>query len=70
MWWIINIGGLNASWHYSYLESNSILNNTLCPILVGIFLVNILLKVVFAFGPPRRRGGFGSGDGSGDIGDC
>jgi len=84
MWWIINIVGLFSAWHYTDLQSGSVFQSTICPLLIGVFLIGLLIKVVFALGPDGGRGGhggdgdsgffggFGSGDGGcgGDGGDC
>lgn len=63
MWWIINIVGLVGSWYYSSLESESILQNTICPILVAVFLIGIVVKIVLALGPAGGHGGDGGGGG-------
>ncbi len=66
MWWILNIAGLISSWYYTNLESESTFQNTICPILVGIFIICLLVKFVFALGPDSSRGAHG-GDGGGGF---
>lgn len=80
MSWVLNIAGLVASWYYTDLESESSVQNMLCPILVTVFLIIILVKFVLLLGPKSGRGGddggsfggfggdgnWGGGDGGGD----
>jgi apolipoprotein N-acyltransferase len=77
VWWMINIFGLLISWYYTDLVSDSTFQSTICPILVGLFLIGFLIKIVLALGPESRDGGgffdgFGSGDGGcgGDGSGC
>lgn len=81
MWWIINIVGMLLSWHFTDLNSSSILENKVFPIMVGGFLIGLVIKLVLALGHSNGRGTngedggfFGSfGDGGGDCGgggDC
>ncbi|MES9942975.1 MAG: hypothetical protein ABW104_05585 [Candidatus Thiodiazotropha sp. 6PLUC2] len=72
--WLVIVVGLYLSWNFTELESASSLQNTLCPILVFLFLIALLVKIVFLMGPSSGRdvgsggGGFFGGDGGG--GDC
>jgi uncharacterized membrane protein YgcG len=68
MWWIINIVGLGASWHFTDLESESAFQSITSPILIGVFLIGLLIKIVFALGPDSGRGGHGSDGGGGFFG--
>ena len=82
MWWIINVIGLIASWHFADIESASTLQSTICPIFVGIFLLGLIIKIVFVFAPGGSHGGHsgcsgggffdsffdGGGDGNGSCG--
>lgn len=76
MWWLIIFGGLAAAWHFTSITSESVFQNTVCPIFVFIFLISSLLKVVIALGPENGKGGhgggffdgFSGGDGGGDGG--
>ncbi len=67
MSWIINILGLLASWYFTDIESDSVLQGIICPIFIGVFLISIVVKVVFLLGPDSGRGGSG-GDGGGFLG--
>lgn len=72
--WLVIVIGLAASWSYTALESPSTFQNTVCPLLVTVFLISLLLKVVFLMGPSSGRGGHGGdcggfgGSGGGDCG--
>lgn len=84
MWWLINLFGLLVTWHYTDLESDYTLLNTICPLLVGLFSIGLLIKVALTLNTDSRRishvdgggggisGGFGGGDGGcgGDGGGC
>ncbi len=62
--WLFTLGGLTLSWLYTDLNSELFFYNTLCPILVALFLVVLLVKVVLWLGPKNGSGG-GGGDGGG-----
>ncbi len=62
--WFVGLIGLLASWHYTDLDSPSFLQSTLCPLLVGVFLIMLLIKIVFRLGGGSATGGTGS-DGGG-----
>lgn len=79
--WLITSVGLCLAWIYTDLESESSLYSTVCPILVGVFLMTLAVKIVLLLGPENAKGdggsfggsgGFGSGDGGcgGDGGGC
>lgn len=69
MWWIVNTTGLLFSWYFTDLESNSVFQNTVCPVLIGVFLIGLLVKVVFLLGSDSGRGGRGGDGGGGFSGD-
>lgn len=65
--WLIRLSGLAISWHYTDLESAITFQNTICPILVAVFLMSVLIKVVAMMGP-SGKGGSGGSDGGGFFG--
>jgi len=66
--WLVIIVGLIACWNLTDLDSPSGFQNLFCPLMLGVFLIALLVKVVFLIGPGSGRGGHG-GDGGGG-GDC
>lgn len=75
--WLIRIIGLVVSFYYTDLESKSLIDGVLCPILFAMFLIALALKLVVFLGPGQGGSGggggffdgFGGGDGGGD-GSC
>jgi hypothetical protein len=70
--WLVIIVGLMGSWHYTDLESGSGFQGVFCPIMAGLFLIVLLVKIIALPGPAgNSRGGDGGGfmgDGSGGDG--
>ncbi|MBB3169439.1 hypothetical protein [Simiduia aestuariiviva] len=62
--WLITIIGLLGAWYYTDLASKSNFYGVLCPILAGLFLVILIVKIVAMIGPENGRG---SGDGGGGF---
>lgn len=72
--WIIIILGLLGSFHYSDLESQSVLYTRVCPVLVAVFLIALLVKVISSGRAHKGAGGSYSDGGDsgwffGDSGD-
>lgn len=73
--WLVIIVGLVGSWHYTDLASESVFHSAFCPIMVGLFLIALLVKIVALLGPASNSrigdsGGFGGDGGSGGDGGC
>lgn len=70
--WVITLLGLGLSWHFTDLSSEASLQNTICPVLVGIFLIITLFKLVTksSGGSSGSGGGGFSGDFDGGDGGC
>lgn len=70
--WVITLLGLGLSWHFTDLSSEASLQNTICPVLVGIFLIITLFKLVTksSGGSSGIGGGGFSGDFDGGDGGC
>jgi apolipoprotein N-acyltransferase len=69
--WIITLSGLGLSWHFTDLESGIFLQNVVCPILVGLFLIIALVKASTHLSSGRSSGDSGGFfDGFGGDGGC
>jgi hypothetical protein len=77
--WLIIILGLIGSWQYTDMESSSVFQSVFCPLMVGLFLIALLIKIVILLGPDNNghggdgggfTGGFGGDEGSGGDGGC
>lgn len=73
--WILILGGLAASWHFTDLSSPETFSGLVAPVLIGFFLIALLVKIVFMGSTSGRSNGdsgsyFGGfdGDGGGDCG--
>ncbi len=66
MRWVLTILGLVASWYYTDISSSSILQNTVCLVLVALFSVGLILNIVLSFSLGSASGSnrFGSSTGS------
>lgn len=64
--WFIALLGLGLSWHFTDLSSEASLQNTICPVLVGIFLIITLVKLIA--NPSGSSSGSGGGGFFGDFG--
>ena len=61
MRWVLTIFGLVSSWYDTDISSSSVLQNTVCPVLVALFSVGLILNIVLSFT-------LGSGSGSNRFG--
>ena len=64
--WLVIILGLIGSWQYANLESSSAIQSVLCPLMFGLFLIALLVKIVVLLGH-KTSGRSGSGF-TGDFG--
>ncbi|ASP40708.1 hypothetical protein CHH28_19435 [Bacterioplanes sanyensis] len=66
--WIVLILGFAASWHYTDIQSEGVFQSMILPVLVGVFLILLLMRIVFLLGPDSGRGGHGGGSSGGGFG--
>ena len=53
--WIVIIIGLVTSWFYTDLDSESILQGSIYPLLVAVFLTVFVIKIVLLFVPEKSE---------------
>ena len=60
--WMVIIFGFIGSWQYTDMESSSAFQSVFCPLMAGLFLIALLIKIVIFLGPDNNgRGGDGGG---------
>lgn len=78
--WIVHIIGLGVFWLLIDTASDSTFLNTVCPLLFGVLLISLVVKIALSMGSSNGGsgggfggyggdgGGFGNGGGGGDGG--
>jgi len=64
---LVSISGLLVSWHYIDMDSSSILQSKICPVLMIVFTIAIIVNFDFLFSSKSGSGGQG-GDNSHSFG--
>ncbi len=63
--WLIIIVGLVTSCYFIDLKSEDTFQNTVCPILITLFIISLLYKSLASGGSRQGRAGHGGGYGGG-----